>query len=87
MEKLTKITSTNFSPIRLPIRKFSGKKNLQINQSTILGQFDSFRSDLSTMHNPIRKLEQPICSNLSNLTTVRVMNNQQINLAMSNPVI
>jgi hypothetical protein len=39
------------------------------------------------MHNPIGTLEQPICSNLSNLTTVRVMNNQQINLAMSNPVI
>jgi hypothetical protein len=50
-------------------------------------QFDSFRSDLSMMHNPIGKLEQPICSNLSNLTTVRVMNNQQINLAVSNPVI
>jgi hypothetical protein len=34
--ELTKITSTNFSPITLPIRKFSEKKNLQINQSTIL---------------------------------------------------
>jgi hypothetical protein len=38
------------------------------------------------LQNPIDKL-QPICSNLSNLTMARMMNNQQINLAMSNPVV
>jgi hypothetical protein len=41
------------------------------------------RADLQ---NPIDKL-QPICSNLFDLTTARMMNNQQINLAVSNPVI
>jgi hypothetical protein len=41
------------------------------------------RADLQ---NPIYKL-QPIYSNLFDLTTARMMNNQQINLAVSNPVI
>jgi hypothetical protein len=41
------------------------------------------RADLQ---NPIYKV-QPICSNLFDLTTARMMNNQQINLAVSNPVI
>jgi hypothetical protein len=57
------------------------------------------RAGSANLQNPIYKLQpiysnlqiaaklQPIYSNLFDLTTARMMNNQQINLAVSNPVI